>query len=207
MQDIYKKVPIGKGWHNTGTTVSSTNYDTRYEGAIAPGEDLATAVAGVARQRRSNRPVVRCLVRNVSTVALKPKRVVKWDTTAGYERKRVAGYCSVTDELCAGVVDEHWPAAGVPVGELFWIVIKGPSLCLTDPEVAATNVHTVGAPVGALTAAASTSTTAGRVSAIAATTNATGAQFNAIVNKIGRALSAKTTNETNEDILIDVDLY
>ncbi|SFH96981.1 hypothetical protein [Planctomicrobium piriforme] len=189
-----------------GRTIAST--DAAFvEGARADFDDIAPGQAPGAKVRRSNRRVTCILVRNVSGIALLPKRTVKW--AAGYRGKRVDGYCSVTAEECAGVVDEHLPAAGVPNNDLFWIAVKGPSLTKTDLAGGANNSIAEGDVLAALTAATSQATTSGRVapwtgltSAAAGTTDGTQAKY--LLNYLGRAMSAKTTAQTNQDILVDL---
>ncbi len=63
----------------------------------------------------------------------------------------------------------------------------------------------------AISAAASTfSTTSGRVQPVVplagATTNITYA-YTGLLHKVGRAMSAKTTTQTNADILVFMDLF
>lgn len=48
----------------------------------------------------------------------------EWGNWAG-------GYAALGDPIL-GVADEFLPAAGCPDGGLFWAVIRGPSMCLTD---------------------------------------------------------------------------
>ena len=85
------------------------------------------------------------------------------------------------------------------------MVIEGPTTVLTPLDGGADNVFTVGQRVVALTAVTSGATTAGRVTAqsLAATTlqNADAQQ---IMNVIGRAMSAATTANTNQGLLIYV---
>jgi hypothetical protein len=144
----------------------------------------------------------------VSGIALLPKRIVVWQT--GQRFKRVAGYCATTAEECAGVVDEWLPAAGVRNGDLFWLVCRGPSLCLTSLAADAENIVTEFRPLYALTAATTQATTAGRFQrwngtfSAAETTN--GSAGNIIFNNIGRAMTARTTSNTNVDVLVDVDI-
>jgi hypothetical protein len=89
------------------------------------------------------------------------------------------------------------------VGDLFYIVTRGPCLVKNDIASGAGTVINAGDPLVALTAATSGATTAGRVYAgvgTGATTN-TGNQLN---NIIGYAASAKTTGNTNADVLVVV---
>jgi hypothetical protein len=140
------------------------------------------------------------VVRNAAAAALLPKRLVTFQAT--FFGMRVDGYAT-TNFAAAYPVDEFLPTAGVPVGDLFYIVTRGPCLVKNDIASGAGTVINAGDPLVALTAATSGATTAGRVYAgvgTGATTN-TGNQLN---NIIGYAASAKTTGNTNADVLVVV---
>lgn len=130
---------------------------------------------------RSNRIKTCIAVRNVSGVALLPKRLVRFKSGSFTE---VDGYTSVTDQAPAGVVDEYLPASGVANNDVFWITIQGP----TEVKLGPAQEAAVDTSLVALTAAASThSTTAGQAQTGAATFLQNG--------YIGRALSAGTTGQ------------
>lgn len=164
---------------------------------VTPGQG-----AGVDKQRSGHEKVCR-LVRNVSGIALLPGRVVVYKS--GFYGKRVDGYVTTDYALAAGVVDEHLPAAGCPNNDMCWITVHGPTVVKSDIAAAATNVISQGDPLVALTAATSQATTAGRIQPYVATSNATQAASQAM-NRIGRAMSASTTNNTNNSLLTYVDL-
>ena len=196
----------GTTWYN-GNAIDTTKYDGVYlEGKDFVFEDVDPrdqGAPGGSVGQRSGR-YVRCrIVRNVSGIALLPSRMVSGQKTAGVFRRRVDGYVTTSAGDRLGVVDEYLPAAGVPNGDLFWCVIAGPALVLTDLAGGATNVINVGDRVVGLTAVTSQSTTAGRVYA-QDLTGATSVLGNQIQNQIGRALSAVTTGNTNAALLIDV---
>jgi len=149
---------------------------------------------------------VRCrCVRNVSGGALLPKRLALLQDTAGKNSGRVAGYASGTaaDTPQQGYpIDEFLPAAGVPANDLFWIVVEGPAVVLTSLADMATDLA-VGEFVVAATAATSQATTAGRV--IPQLLSGATARLAAnIQNRVGRAHTAKTTQNTHAEVLIDV---
>lgn len=141
------------------------------------------------------------LVRNASTVSLLPGRVVVWKTLS--QGKQVDGYSGVSGDYCkvAGVVDPFLPSTGVAANDYFWLVVKGP--CLVKKSLDG-NTLTSDDYVCAITAAASTSTTAGRILSFVATSNATNAMSQAM-NKLGIAMSTSAT--TGADILVRLDLY
>lgn len=145
---------------------------------------------------------VRCrLVRNVSGITLTGKRLVKYAATAGVYGTRVDGYCNVTAERVAGVTDEFLPSSGVPDGDLFWIVVEGPTVCKM-PQTAVADIA-VGNRLVALTAAASTGATAGNigVQSLAGATQPLGDQ---VQNAFAYALSAVNSTSTGSDVLVDV---
>jgi hypothetical protein len=200
---IHKKIPRGRTWYN-GDTIDANNLGgVLFEGTVAvfPNRSAKTGVAPWSR--RAPDEVVAVLVRNVSGVNLLPGMMVTW--AAGYFKKRVDGYSRTTAVWVAGVVDEHLPAAGVPTNDLFWLVVKGPTLVKTSAAADAEDVIAEFGRLVALTAAASThSTTAGRV--IAQTDAGTDTTLDQIQNVVGIALSANTTAQTNRSLLAEVNL-
>jgi len=145
---------------------------------------------------------VRCrAVRNVSGITLLPGQLVQFSTTAGVYGTRVIGYSNAT----AGEgypVDEYLSSTtGCPNNDMCWIVIDGPAVIKTTMAGDAGNLIPVGSWVVAATAAASThSTTAGRVE-VQVLTGATALLANQVQNRVGRALTARTTANTNTDTL------
>lgn len=179
---------VGKEW-----TFEDINY-----GTTSPG----------AKPARTGR-YVRCrLVLNNSGISLLPKRLATFSGPTGTNYgAQVKGYTATTAER-GYPIDEFLPSTGVPDQSYFWIVVDGPATVLT-PLVNTDFNGTVseGQVMVALTAATSGATTAGRV----AVQNITGSSqatdytfvFNQIQNSVGRALSAKTTSNTNADLLIE----
>ena len=117
----------GASFHS-GDTVPSTEDlfgGKNIEGKEYVDEDVAPiGVTKVATGRK----VVLKVVRNVSGVALKPGRTVRFSaaSTAPFEC-RVEGYAIAASDRVAGVVDEYLPSAGVPNNDLFYIVVGGPT--------------------------------------------------------------------------------
>jgi hypothetical protein len=159
--------------------------------------------------RRSNRAVLRRLVRNSSGVNLKPKRLCRFKVgTMGAE---VDGYTHVPSQGSYIVLDEFLPTAGVRTGDICWGVIRGPATVITSELADAGNLITQGAQVVAATGATSQAdSSAGRVAI--QTFNASTAvdqstNLNSAVNAVGRAMSAKTTANSDADLLVDVDYH
>lgn len=73
---------------------------------------------------KSNRTVECIAVKNTSGSALLPGQVAKFKASAILTE--VDGLAEAAATLM-GVVDEYLPAAGVPNGEVFWLVVRGPS--------------------------------------------------------------------------------
>ena len=160
---------------------------------------------------RTNR-YVRCrVVRNSAAIALLPKRLVRFEADEAEYGARVDGYTATTGER-GYPLDEYLPAAGVPVNDCAWIVVDGPAVCITDIAAAESNLILSGNRITSLTAATSGATTAGRaqneIDATLAAATSGNTDFTAIFdqarNFVGRALSAKTTNSTDEDVLVEV---
>lgn len=199
--------PFGRGETFFGGGTTNTTDGANLEGMEWQFEDLQwTGVAG-AKPARTNRKVRCKIVRNVSGIALLPKRLCKYKLTSGLYGAQVDGYTTLDAEDFAGVVDEWLPAAGVPANDLFWIVLEGPTICLTDIAAAATNSYSAGQALVSLTAATSQATTAGRVQPVTITAASTFddlVALNNAMNRIGRAMSARTTNQTNSDVLVSL---
>lgn len=198
--------PRGSTFYD-GATIDTNNLGgLQWEGTIWEFEDLnLTGTTTGAKGARTNRPVKCMVVRNVGAAALLPKRLVTFQT-AGTDGRfiagRVDGYATTT--AAEGYpVDEYLPSAGVPVNDLFYVVIDGPATVLTDIASGANNVINVGTVLVALTAATSGATTAGRV-APQDLTGATSPLALQVQNRLGRAMSARTTANTNSDVLVDV---
>jgi hypothetical protein len=66
------------------------------------------------------------VVQNKSGVALKPGRIAHYKAVDPYETQ-LDGYTFAVGDRPAGVIDEFLPAAGVADGDLFYIVIDGPT--------------------------------------------------------------------------------
>lgn len=152
---------------------------------------------GAVRTNRS----VRCrAVRNSSGIALLPRRIAQFSTTAGSFGHEVTGYTTTTAQR-GYLIDEYLPTAGVAANDVFWVVVEGPAEGITD--LAAVDTISVGDKLVALTAVTSQATTAGRLD-LAAFAVTEAALANQIMHYIGHAMSAKTSANTNTALLIDV---
>jgi hypothetical protein len=182
---------LGQTWFSLGAGESVKNdsyhgiqsnalYGDNFTGCVKEFTD----VNPVTGQVRTNRRKVCVAVKNSSGVALLPKRVVTFSTTAGKLFSEVTGYSAVANEERVGVVDEWLPASGVTANDIFWVTVDGPtevSAALSGTDIAA------GGRLAAIVAATSGAATAGRV-----TPNAYAGATD-IAGLIGYAVSAGNT--------------
>lgn len=171
--------------------VSSTSDGTQHEGKVVWFDDKTYGLGPIK---------LRC-VRNVSGIALQSKRLVTFQT--GYLGKRVDGYADVASSEHCYPVDDAYGSVTIANNDLFWIVEDGPCLIKTALPADATNLIPEGSFVVCATAATSQATTAGRIRAID-TAAATTLQLEGLLNHVGRALTARTTANTNTDTLVYV---
>ncbi len=116
----------------------------------------------------SNRTVECIAVKNTSGSALVPGSVAKFKDAAILSE--VDGLATTSTALM-GVVDEYLPSSGVPDGEIFWLVVKGPStVTKTSTSVAAGASYGLSATSGSA-AAQSTNPLLGYAIATSATTS------------------------------------
>ncbi|NDE15091.1 hypothetical protein EBZ80_09200 [bacterium] len=98
----------------------------------------------------SNRTVECVAVKNTGSSALLPGQVAKFKDAAILSE--VDGLAVAATTLM-GVVDEYLPAAGVPVNEVFWLVVRGPStVTKTATSVAAGAAYGPSATAGSAAA-------------------------------------------------------
>lgn len=133
------------------------------------------------------------VVRNNSGIALLPGFLASFKS--GAYGKRVDGYTTTT--AAEGYpIDEFLPSAGCPDKDLMYITVSGPASVMTSLAANGEDVFSAASVLVALTAATSQATTAGRVSA-QDLTGATQLLANQVQNRVGVAISASTTANTN----------
>lgn len=204
----------GKTFYGQTETIDTNNLKAAHlEGKTYTIEDFDYSSSAQAKPLRSGHMVTLKVVRNASGFAgaLLPKRLVKFAVTSALTSGslggvdmlgRVDGYACLTADGPVGVVDEWLPAAGARYGDLFFVVVDGPTQVLTDIAATATNLINLGTTwLVSLTAATSGATTSGRVGA-QDLTGATALQGDQIQHRLGRALSANTTGQTNRSLLV-----
>jgi hypothetical protein len=166
--------------------ISSGSYGDNWVGCVKEFTDVDPTTGKV----RSNRRKVCIAVRNTAGAALLPKRVVRLAGSGAVLWGAADGYASVANESLCGVVDEFLPAAGVAVNDVFWVTVDGPTevaVALSGTDVAVRDRLSV------VTAAASNSTTAGRVSVSPLSSSTAAANDNGIGVIAFAASSGATT--------------
>ena len=200
---------LGQTYYKGGSGPATPVEAAALEGYTAVFKDTTAAGAVGSDTQRSAKDRVMMLVKNNSGIALLPKMLVKWDTA--YIGKRVNGYAHVDYALdVAGVIDEHLPAAGCADDDLCWICVQGPTLVKNGREHDSTDTAiALNDRIAALTAATSQATTSGRIRTIVLDATSTGlndVSSKIVLGVIGRALSAKTSQGTDQDTLVYLDL-
>lgn len=131
-------------WFGRGTTLFAgpAKY-AGHEGALASADSRnGTAVTGSQKAftdsdprntntgiHLSNRPVSCIAVRNTSGAALLPGQAVKFKKTAILTE--VDGAAASLADSPLGIVDEYLPSTGVANGDIFWLVVSGPTAIKT----------------------------------------------------------------------------
>lgn len=157
------------------------------------------------------------LLRNLSGITLMGKYLAQIKLTAGYDPiTAVNGYAVTSANKNVVIIDPWLDANGVAHNDIFWGIIGGPTLIRVPAATAAfasgdiaVGDFIMSATVNAASTANSTGSTGGRACGVSITnaTDATGA-FNQANAVLGRALSAKSSNQTTDgqDILIQASI-
>jgi hypothetical protein len=201
----------GSTWYN-GRTIDTDNLEGgQILGRTGMFESVVLSDRGVKGKRLQESQVVVRAVRNSSGFTIYGKRLVKLSTT---DPNTIVGIATTVAEECYPV-DEYLPSTGCPNGDICYIVVAGPAMCLTPMDggvfgadsIAAGDVLVALTTTGGTTQSGTTSK-GGRVAtfvSLAPTTAALGNLIrDAAYNYIGRALSAMTSGQTNSDILVSV---
>lgn len=196
--------PLGEALKGTDSEGNLINSDKL--GLVV---EFKTFSQDVRRRGSPTRPsqgisIYAVLLRNTSGGVLLPKRMALLSATAGYKPLQEAiNYASSRGERNCVLVDPWLPSAGVAANDLFWGIIGGPAIVLTPIAGSAfAGDIAVGNHLVATTGTTTGATTSGRLGnvTIANATDAQGA-YDAM-SSVGRALSARTTGETNADLLV-----
>lgn len=202
---------LNTGYMGLGETLQGTDSGANLINSDKLGlvVEFKTFAQDVRRRGTPTRPgfgasIFAVLLRNTSGAALLPKRMALLSATAGYKPLQEAiNYASARGERNSVLIDPWLASAGVAANDIFWGIIGGPAIVKTPiagsafaGDIAVGNwlVNTTGTTTGA--------TTSGRLGNITVA-NATDAQgaYDASA-AVGRALSARTTGETDADLLV-----
>jgi hypothetical protein len=196
-----------------GETLSGTDDDgnlinTQVIGTIRtfPAKDLSVNSLRGNKSFRTGRDVVAVALRNESGLTLYGKRVARLTRTAGYSLlESVDGYADTLLEKQCVIIDEFLATDGVADDDIFWGIIGGPVIVLTGWAGADFSGDiAVGGQLVAATGSTTGVSSAGRVSNVTIVGQTGGTEaFQNAANQIGVALSARTTGETNSDLLIN----
>ncbi|MGH7127132.1 MAG: hypothetical protein ACREIV_01095 [Planctomycetaceae bacterium] len=175
-----------------------------------PASRLGNTTIRGSKARRTGKPLQVIALRNESGQTLFGKRLARLTRTAGYSLvESVDGYAATLAEKHVIIIDEFLSTDGVADNDIFWGLFSGTVTGLTPESGASFNGDiVVGGQLVAATAATTGTSVAGRFSNVtftAATAGNTSNGFDGFrmaANMVGVALSARTTGETNSDLLI-----
>lgn len=189
--------------------------ETWYNGATPDSTDLTGSDAVIGREwvfedrdptsltLRSNRPVRVRAIRNVSGAARSAKRLVTFSTTTGLYGNSIDGYCTTTAQEAYPLDEYISSSTGLVDDDVGYVVIDGPAMCMVGLTAGSTTNFSVGDWLVSQTAATSQAATAGYGEQFDLDA-ATAPLANQVLNRIGRALTAKTTANTGADVLVDI---
>lgn len=198
--------PFGIGKVENGVNADSNPVLRHWLGRRRDFHDLDYSVTGLTSGRSllSGNDLSAICLRNNSGITLIGKQLAMVTQSGRDAVKNIAGYGNRNTSQGLVVVDPWLPATGVPNGYLFWGFVKGVLTVKTPLDGATFNGDIAAmAPLVCVTETATTGgTTAGRACGVtlAGQTAAT-ASVQVAAAIIGRALSARTTGETNADLL------
>lgn len=216
---LFENLPFKRGsthFGPAGGAVTPTLDDTaaaQYVGRRYVHEDLAYNTGAWVEVQ---------VCRNDSGISLAPGRLAKVgpaptaynlggsNTPGNLGTGACLGYANVGSTGTQGpekafVIDEML-TYNVPPYDLFYIVLKGPTLAYTSSataDFADTNTIGVGDWLHAATAATSQATTAGRVAVASFAASSASVIAAAIANVVGKAMSSAASTQTNTQILIE----
>jgi hypothetical protein len=205
----YPEPPMELGETLKGKDVDSNliNGDKLGLRYVFPASRLTGNIRG-SKGRFTGRTITAMLVRNVAGFAILGKRVVKLAESGGYsDFETVDGYCAVKADAHVAFSDPFLTSAGVADDDIFWVILEGPTTVLSPFEGGGFDkAISVGDPLVGATGSTTGTSGVGRVSVggvLAGGSLAATEAYAHARNNLGRALSARTTGETNAEILVD----
>ncbi len=209
MYRMIAEPPMDLGETLDGTDDAGTLIHTQKLGGIYYFDNKATRKS-IAFQ--SGKPLGAILLRNTSGLTLLGKRLGQLDRTAGFTpMHEVAGYSTVLANAGVVLIDPYLPSTGVADDAIFWGIFSGAALCLLPLLQTGHADISVNDPLVGHTGTTTGATTSGRITKVqflAATSGESTSilqAFSMAKNVVGRALSARTSQETTAgaDILVD----
>jgi len=204
--------PIGEslaGKDAAGTLVNTDKCGRPY---VIPANRMTALLRG-NKQRFTGKPLIGALMRNTSGLTMLGKRLVQIVRAAGYTMtQEFDGYSATLANKGVGLLDPYLPTTGVVDDDIAWVFFGGPLPCLL-PLVASDHTADIAVGDGLVAATGTTTgvTTSGRITHVRfvnSTVGGTQASLNAYdmsVGLLGRAMSARTSQETTAgaDLLVD----
>lgn len=200
----------GQTYYGPDQTIDSNNYaGGQLLGKEWVFEDLNYGATSPVKPNRSGRDVRVRAVRNLTGVTVYAKDLV----ILADDGQTAIGRVNNDSQYCFPV-DEWLGTAGVRNGDIFYVVVEGPATVRTpmagsgfNADIAAgARLHSVTTSTGST--ASGTTAAAGRCAVFNTVAATTIAQFNNVIafsaNWFATALTARTTGETNSDVLVQV---
>jgi hypothetical protein len=202
-----------------GTTIPSTDQNgaainTHLLGQVYTVLPYTAAGSAVRTTRKTHYggPLTVVALKNASGVTVYGKTLVALKLSAGlYTGTEFNGYSgSAIAQKMVVLLDPYLPAAGAANNEICWCVLRGPALCKTprNGEDFGFGDIAVGDPLianGTIGAGTTSSTTAGKIAGLTVWGGATVGitqNMGMWAGVLGNALSARTTGNTDSDILV-----
>lgn len=210
---ITPEPPMLLGQTLTGTDSDGNLINGHWLGQefVFPASASAAGQLRGQKGRLTGRTIRARLVRNVAGFAVLGKRVVKFVESGGYsDFETIDGYCAVKADAHLAFSDPNLPSAGCADDDIMWVIIEGPTTVLSPFEAGGFDkAIAAGDPLVGATGSTTGTSGVGRVSVggvLAGGSLAATDAFNHARNNLGRALSARTTGETNAEILVDANI-
>lgn len=207
---LYDNGPMGIGEIENGVNADSNPVLRHWLGRRRTFSDLDYSISGLTRGRSilSGHDLEAVCLRNNSGITLYGGHLAQLARTGRESRKEVIGYNNRATTHGCVMIDPFLPATGVPNGYLFWGIVKGIVTGKTPALGSSFNGDIAAyAPLVCVTAEFTTATTAGRLANITlAGQTASTDSVNVALGIVGRALSAKTTNQTFDNIMVALNI-
>jgi len=204
MQYQYPPFELGEtldGTDSDGNLINESVLGMIYE---FPAQRLGVSGIGGKKGRKTGKSIKAVALRNVSGIKLYGKRLAQTKSdSGGYElMEEVDGYEDEGDSTNVVIIDEFLDSTGVADDDIFWGILEGPVTVKTQDEGNAGNSISIGDGLAAGTATGTTLSTASDndVGGVKAHSDPNPLEL------IGVALSARTTDETGEDLLINASI-